>query len=78
MVGAAASFDTERMRPTIANVAMSDEPPDETNGSGFPTTGNHPTTIAMLRNAWNAIMMGPPATMVPKLSVAERAMRIPA
>ena len=63
----------------MINVAMSDEPPDEMNGSGLPTTGNQPMTMAMLRNAWNTIMMvQPPATMVPKLSGAVRAMRMPA
>ena len=35
----------------MMSMASSAEPPDDTNGRGLPTTGNHPMTMAMLRNA---------------------------
>ena len=67
------------MSPTMMNVAMSDEPPDETNGKGLPVVGRSPTTQPMLRNAWNtSISVQLPATMAPKASAAALAMRMPA
>ena len=58
---------------------MSDEPPDEMNGRGLPVVGNTPMTHPMLRNAWNTSMIVQlPAIMAPKLSGADRAMRMPA
>ena len=44
------------MMPAIARDTISDVPPYETKGSGFPVMGNAPMTLAMLRNAWNTIV----------------------
>ena len=38
--------------PVAAIVTSSDEPPNDTNGSGTPVTGRMPITAPMLMNAW--------------------------
>ena len=62
----------------MMNVAISEEPPDEMNGSGLPVVGKRPTTQPMFKNAWNtSIMVQLPATMVPNAVDAALAMRMP-
>ena len=63
----------------MMNVAISEEPPDDTNGRGLPVVGTSPMTQPMFKNAWNTIMMVQlPATMEPKREFEARAMRRPA
>ena len=38
-----------------AMVTTSDDPPNDTNGSGTPVMGSTPTTAPMLTNAWTRI-----------------------
>jgi hypothetical protein len=42
---------TFRSMPTAAIIGTSDEPPEDTNGSGTPVIGNSPTTAPMLMTA---------------------------
>src|SRR5581483_9260620 len=62
--------------PTIVNT--SDDPPNDTNGSGIPETGSRPTTPPMLMAAWavtHTVM--PAARSMPKRSGARAATRTP-
>ena len=47
-------------RPTARNVATSDDPPSERNGSGIPVMGMMPTVMPMLTKAWRASMATTP------------------
>ena len=40
---------------------MSEEPPDDTSGSGTPMTGSRPMTAPMLMTAWTRIQVMMPA-----------------
>ena len=49
-----------------ARVTTSDEPPNDTNGSGTPVMGRTPTTAPMLTKAWMRIqLVTPVATSIP-------------
>ena len=65
------SFDT-----IIMNDAMSEEPPEEMNGSGLPVVGNTPIAQPMFRNAWNTMTVANELhTMRPNKLVEVRPMR---
>ena len=57
--------------PSANIVVMSEEPPDETRGSGTPMTGRRLMTAPMLMTAWTTIhvMMPAVATRTKKSSV---------
>src|SRR6185503_2089396 len=73
-----ARCETLRSRPTAAIATSSEDPPEETNGSGSPFVGNSPTTTPRLTTAWfTSSAETPNARSAPNGSATRSPIRIP-